>query len=37
MENIIHILKYQENATVTASTFVFDKKKYPRVEIIDLR
>ena len=37
MENIIHIHKYQKNAAVTDSHFVFNPKDYPDAEIIDLR
>ena len=37
IENIIHINTYQKNARLTDGDFVFDKKKYPDAEIIDLR
>jgi outer membrane lipoprotein-sorting protein len=37
MENIIHLTRYKKNAALTDATFVFDKKKYPQVEIVDLR
>jgi outer membrane lipoprotein-sorting protein len=37
MENIIYINKYKKNLNLEDSVFVFDKKKYPNVEIIDLR
>jgi outer membrane lipoprotein-sorting protein len=37
IENVIHINKYQKNNALTDSSFVFDPKKYPDAEIIDLR
>lgn len=37
MENVIHINQYKTNLNLGDNTFVFDKKKYPKVEIIDLR
>jgi outer membrane lipoprotein-sorting protein len=37
MENIIYINKYKKNPDLTDGFFVFDKMKYPNVEIIDLR
>ncbi|MDR0680949.1 MAG: outer-membrane lipoprotein carrier protein LolA [Dysgonamonadaceae bacterium] len=37
MENIIHINKYKKKLNLEDNVFVFDKKKYPNVEIIDLR
>jgi outer membrane lipoprotein-sorting protein len=37
IENIIHIHKYQKNLDLLDSVFTFNKKKYPNVEIIDLR
>ncbi|MDR0546846.1 MAG: outer-membrane lipoprotein carrier protein LolA [Dysgonamonadaceae bacterium] len=37
MENIIHIKQYQKQVNFPDSRFVFDAKKYPNVEIIDLR
>ncbi|MDR0413239.1 MAG: outer-membrane lipoprotein carrier protein LolA [Dysgonamonadaceae bacterium] len=37
LENIIHINQYRKNPNLPDSVFVFDKKKYPNVEIIDLR
>jgi len=37
MEIVIHINKYQKNATFPDSYFVFNPKNYPDVEIIDLR
>ncbi|GHV55902.1 membrane protein [Bacteroidia bacterium] len=37
IENIIHINKYQKNTALTDNSFVFNPKKYPNVEIIDLR
>jgi outer membrane lipoprotein-sorting protein len=37
IENIIHINQYRKNTGLTDSRFVFDKKKYPDAEIIDLR
>ena len=37
MENIIHINKYQKNAALPDSHFVFNPKNYPDAEIIDLR
>lgn len=37
LENIVYINKYQINQTFQDNTFVFDKKKYPKAEIIDLR
>ncbi|MDR2682909.1 MAG: outer-membrane lipoprotein carrier protein LolA [Dysgonamonadaceae bacterium] len=37
MENIIHIHNYKKNAALTDSFFVFNPKKYPDAELIDLR
>ena len=37
IENIIHINQYKKNANLADSVFVFDSKKYPEIEIIDLR
>ncbi|MDR0542330.1 MAG: outer-membrane lipoprotein carrier protein LolA [Dysgonamonadaceae bacterium] len=37
INNIIHINKYLTGQDFPDSLFVFDKKKYPEVEIIDLR
>jgi outer membrane lipoprotein-sorting protein len=37
MENIIYINNYRKNLNLADSVFVFDKKKYPNVEIVDLR
>jgi len=37
MQNIIYINSYKTKQTVPDSNFVFDKKKFPDVEIIDLR
>ena len=37
IENMIHIKTYTKNANLPDSKFVFDAKKYPEVEIIDLR
>jgi outer membrane lipoprotein-sorting protein len=37
IENIIHIQKYRKNPNLADSVFVFDKTKYPKAEIIDLR
>jgi Outer membrane lipoprotein-sorting protein len=37
MENIIYINQYKTNQIIADSVFSFDKKKYPDVEIIDLR
>ena len=37
MENMIHIDKYQKNAALSDSYFVFDPKNHPHAEIIDLR
>jgi outer membrane lipoprotein-sorting protein len=33
----IHINHYRKNATATDETFVFNPKRYPKLEIIDLR
>jgi outer membrane lipoprotein-sorting protein len=37
IENVIHINKYQKNTALMDHSFVFDPKKYPNAEIIDLR
>jgi len=37
IENIIHIKTYTKNANLPNTRFVFDEKKYPEAEIIDLR
>jgi outer membrane lipoprotein-sorting protein len=37
IENVIHINKYQKNTALTDPFFVFDPKKYPDAELIDLR
>jgi outer membrane lipoprotein-sorting protein len=37
IESIIHINQYQPNPALTDRSFVFDPKKYPDAEIIDLR
>jgi len=37
LQNIIYINSYKTKQTLPDSNFVFDKKKYPNVEIIDLR
>ena len=37
IENIIYINKYQINQKFSDNLFVFDKKQFPNVEIIDLR
>ncbi|MDR2804085.1 MAG: outer-membrane lipoprotein carrier protein LolA [Dysgonamonadaceae bacterium] len=37
IENVIHINKYQKNTALKDTSFVFDAKKYPDAEIIDLR
>jgi outer membrane lipoprotein-sorting protein len=37
IENSIHINQYQQNTKLTDANFVFNKKKYPDAEIIDLR
>ncbi|GHU67953.1 membrane protein [Bacteroidia bacterium] len=37
LENIIHITQYQKQANLPDSRFVFDAKKYPNVEVVDLR
>lgn len=37
VENIIYINKYETGLNQTDNTFIFDKKKYPDAEIIDLR
>lgn len=37
IENIIHINKYQKNLNLPDTLFVFNVKKYPNAEIIDLR
>ena len=37
IDNIIHINKYETGNSYADSMFSFDKKKYPNVEIIDLR
>ncbi len=37
IENIIHINHYKKNLNLADDIFVFDKKKYPQAEIIDLR
>ncbi|MDR2626996.1 MAG: outer-membrane lipoprotein carrier protein LolA [Dysgonamonadaceae bacterium] len=37
INNIIHINKYQTGQNFSDDLFVFNKKKYPEVEIIDLR
>ena len=37
LQNIIYINSYKTKQTLPDSNFVFDKKKYPDVEIIDLR
>ena len=37
LQNIIYINSYKTNQTLPDSNFIFDKKKFPDVEIIDLR
>ncbi|MDR0231650.1 MAG: outer-membrane lipoprotein carrier protein LolA [Dysgonamonadaceae bacterium] len=37
LQNIIYINSYKTKQTLPDSNFVFDKKKFPDVEIIDLR
>lgn len=37
MENTLIINSYQANNSLTDATFVFDKKEYPNVELVDLR
>ena len=37
LQNIIYINSYKTKQTLPDANFVFDKKKYPDVEIIDLR
>ena len=37
LQNIIYINSYKTKQTLPDSNFVFDQKKYPDVEIIDLR
>lgn len=37
IENLIYINKYQTKQTISDNSFSFDAKKYPGVEIIDLR
>lgn len=37
VENTIHINQYASNTNLSDAAFVFDKKKYPDAEIIDLR
>jgi outer membrane lipoprotein-sorting protein len=37
LENIIHITRYQKHTALPDSRFVFDAKKYPDVEVVDLR
>ena len=37
LQNILYINSYKTKQTLPDSNFVFDKKKYPNVEIIDLR
>jgi outer membrane lipoprotein-sorting protein len=36
-ENIIYINKYRKNINLPDSSFSFDQKKYPKVDVIDLR
>lgn len=37
LENILSIKKYQTGIELADTTFSFDKKNYPRAEIVDLR
>lgn len=37
VDTIIKLNKYEKNLNLSDNIFVFDKKKYPEVEIIDLR
>ncbi|GBU07183.1 membrane protein [Bacteroidales bacterium] len=37
LENIIQINKYEKGQSLSDQIFVFDKKKYPEVDVIDLR
>ncbi|MCL2649706.1 MAG: hypothetical protein FWD60_01615 [Candidatus Azobacteroides sp.] len=37
IQNMIYINSYKTKQTLPDSNFIFDKKKYPNVEIIDLR